>query len=204
MENEKNVGVNGPSGDSDLEAMLKGGEFRTKEGRGPLEKLAKRYHATAVICALFCVLVAVVIGLFPVWQFDIVMGLLFAYSLWAAVTCRKMESKIKSSLAPSGALLAELKRLYRQITKLESIQRYLNLAVWVLGIIGGKMLGYMIGSGEPLGAYMLRPSSLIEMAVAALVLLPAFYLVTRAVTRKYAGAYLDGLKRNIDELEKGN
>ena len=85
----------------------------------------------------------------------------------------------------------------------DPVQR-LGLSMYPLSIIAGKILGHVLGSSEPLDVCLVRGSSLNELVIFSIVLIPSLYFFTKLMAMISYGAHRADLKRNIEKLKAEN
>jgi hypothetical protein len=200
MNIEQNWKRLGEQGDTTLASLLRPGSLSKLNFRHPLEQLKDKLKVSMIIVVLLsCPFIAIMI-FYTAWQLELAMGTIVLNSFWVFYTCYRLRRKISLTISAPRSLLDELKQHYNSLRNLMNIQERVSLFIWPLSIVAGKMLGHLIGSSEPLAVYMLKRSSIFELIIFSIVLVPAFYFFTRQLTKIRYGYHMEELKRNIDEL----
>jgi len=116
-------------------------------------------------------------------------------------SCSRLYRGIKNTLISPRSLLDELKQHYHTLASHQRMSRRLGLVLWPVSILAGLMFGHLLGSDEPLTVFVQQRSTLIELAVGAIVLVPVFFFLTKSMTKAIYEQDLAIIKKYIQELE---
>lgn len=165
----------------------------------PLRLLRRNLTYAAAGCALLELGYGIVLALYPGWPLNLCVIVLLAFTGWGAISALRLRGMIAPPGSPA-ALLQEMQRYHRLITKWMRLQAVVGLFVYPFSIVGGGLFGAFIVSHESFES-LLRDRVLDAILIVLIIaLVPAASVLGRAIGRRVYGRYLDDLKRNIDEL----
>jgi len=190
----KNEGI-----DEDLSLLIRGGVSKLNS-KDPLIKMRQLLLWGSILGLLVAAVYVVIIAMFPLWQVTLCMGVVFIYTLWASFKSMVLFREMYSS-SLEHSLLEELESHYSKLKKWCSIQQEVAVFVYPASATGGFMLGGSAGSGKSIDELMHKPAMIIALLVTLAILVPICFYVTKWLTRKFVGKYIDQLGHNIDALK---
>jgi hypothetical protein len=182
----------------DLSRMF-GAALQKKKTSDPLRILRRNLGYTAAGCSLLEVGYGVVLTLYPGWPLNLCFIVLLVFTGWGVISALRLRGMVAPPASPA-ALLEEMQRYHRLITKWLRLQPVVGIFVYPFSIVGGGLLGAQLVSHESFESLLSDRVLDGILIVLVLTLVPVTSLAGRAMGRRVYGRYLDDLKKNIDEL----
>ncbi len=189
------------SQDDDLSSLLQSSKLSQISSNNPLEKIKRNLRINIIFGTLICLLYVVILFYFQIWQVQLCILVVLAFSIWAMYTAYCQYKKINSTISPGNPVLVELKRHYQSITDWMNTQQRVALFIYPISAAGGFMLGGVSGSGKTVAIFLSKPLVLIALAIALAILVPACWYLTKWMFKYSFGKHMEALKGNIDALE---
>lgn len=189
------------AGDEELSSLLHLGNLSKLPSHNPLQKIKTNLLAHIIWCIALSICYIIVISYFRIWQVQVSMGIVLAFTLWALYEGSKQFKRLNSQVSPAGSLLNELKRHHQSISSWMKVQQQVGLFVYPISAAGGFMLGGVLGSGKSVAAFLSKPSAQIALPICIAVLVPAGYWLAKWMYQHSFGKHLAALQKNITALE---
>jgi hypothetical protein len=165
----------------------------------PMKKLRRKLGYTAATSAFLELGYGILLVIYPAWPVNLCLIVLLVFTGWGVINALHLRGIIAPPDSPA-ALLQEMQRYHRLITKWMRLQPYIGTFVYPFSIVAGGLLGAHVVSQESFES-LLRDRVLDGiLIVLVIVFVPITRLLGRAMRERVYGRYLDDLKRNIDEL----
>ncbi len=116
MSIEKTWGEINDGGDEDLSSLLQPNSLSKRPSNNPLEKIKKNLLINIIWAIVISIGYILIISFFHIWQVQVSLGVVLAFTLWAAYHAWLQYKKISTMVASSGSLLDELKRHHQSIS----------------------------------------------------------------------------------------
>lgn len=202
MNIEKNWNEINGNADDELSSLLKETKLSKLSSSSPLEKIKGALVMNMIWVSAICIGYVFIIAYFHIWQVQVLMGIVLAFSLWGLYSAFIQHKKIKTTAAPGASLLHEMKRHYHSISRWMKLQERIGLFIYPFSAAGGFLFGGVLGSGKTVEAFMGRPSVYITLFITIAVLVPAGYFLAKWMFKKSFGKHLAALGENIKALEE--
>lgn len=201
MNLENNWKEIGEAGDKDLADLLRKSKIDKLHSNHPLHNIKKSLlinmtWGLLIVCGYIVIMVA-----FPIWQVQLCLLVVSAFSLWAVYTAFSLYKSIGDTIMVNNPALDEMKRHYASIYSWMRTQQRVALFIYPVSIAGGFMLGGVLGSTQPVGQFLSKPFVFIALIITIAVLTPLCYLLSRWLFKISFGKHAAQLKENIDALE---
>jgi cation transporter-like permease len=188
-------------GDEDLSSLLHTGTLSKLPSHNPLQKIKSNLLANLIWCVVLSIGYIIIISYFRIWQVQVSLGIVLAFTLWALYEGSVQYKKLNSQVSPAGSLLHELKRHHQSISNWMKVQQQVGLFVYPISAAGGFMLGGVLGSGKSVATFLSKPAAQIALPICIVVLVPAGYYLARWMYKHSFGKHLAALQKNINDLE---
>lgn len=185
--------------DKDLSGMLQPG-FEKNTSKGPLEKLKRNLLVNAYCGVVISIGYILILCFFRFWQLYVTLGLLFVFTVVAAIQAFKLRARMNNT-SHDAPLLQTLESYYASVKGWVSMQEKAGLFIYPFASAGGFMWGGYMGSGLPIGVFMQKPVVYISFIIITAILIPLCYYLARWMNKKAFGQYIQQLKENIDILK---
>ncbi len=173
------------------------------KSNSPLEKIKRNMAINLAWAVVIIAFYGYILFSCNVGIVRVAIGIVAAFSVWAAGTSWKLYRQLNGGIAEPKSLLAELEYHYNNIYKWNRNQQVVALFFYPVSIAGGFLWGGVMGSGKPVEAFMSKPFLWWVLIASIVVLTPLCYLLTQKMFRYGFGKHMDNLKKNIDELKSG-
>ena len=201
LANKNNPGDQPPGEwtNQDLSRLL-GAALQKKPGSNdPMKKLRRNLGYSAATAAGLEVLYGVTLCLYPIWPVNLCLLVLLAFTGWGVFSSLRLRGMVVPPDSPA-ALLQEMLRYKRVISRWLRLQRYIGIVVYPFSIVGGGLLGAYLVGHESMNS-LLRDKVLDTLLVVLVIIfVPCTLLLSRALGHRAYGRYLTDLQKNIDEL----
>ena len=201
MSIEKTWGEINEGEDEDLSSLLQPNSLSKRPSNNPLEKIKKNLLINIIWAIVISIGYILIIGFFHIWQVQLSLGVVLAFTLWAAYHAWLQYKKINTMVASSGSLLDELKRHHQSISNWMKVQQQVALIIYPISAAGGFLLGGVLGSGKPVEVFMSKTVVQIALPACIIILTPAAYYLARWMYNYSFGKHLAALQKNINDLE---
>jgi hypothetical protein len=183
----------------DLSRLL-GAALQKKPGANdPMKKLRRNLGYSAATAAILEVLYGVTLCLYPIWPVNLCLIVLLVFTGWGVFSALRLRGKVAPPDSPV-ALLQEMLRYQRHISRWLRLQQYVGIVVYPFSIVGGGLMGAYLVGNETMDS-LLRDKVLDTLLIVLVILLvPCTLLLGRALGHRAYGRYLTDLQKNIDEL----
>ncbi len=190
--------------DDDLSGLINLARIAKLQSQNPLAKIKRNLLLSLFLGVLICGAYVAIFSYAEYWQVKASLGIVSAFSIWALGTAFQHYRQIPPQLFSSGSLLGELIRQHQSLTNWLHAQSQLALFIYPVSAAGGFMMGGAAGSGKPVSVLMSQPLIWLAMLVVIAILVPVCHQLTKWLTRRSFGRYLDDLQQHIDELAAEN
>ncbi len=201
MSLEKTWGEINDKGDDELSSLLQTGGLPKRSPKNPLETIKKNLLINIAWAIIICIGYILIIGFFHIWQVQLSLTIVLAFTLWAAYHSWLQYKKINTVAPSTGSLLDELKKNHQSFSNWMKLQQQVALIIYPISAAGGFMLGGVLGSGKPVEVLMTKTAVQVAMPVCIVILTPVAYYLARWMYKYSFGKHLDALQKNINDLE---
>jgi hypothetical protein len=186
--------------DEDLTSLLKSSKLIGFTSKNPLEKIKKNLLKNMISVGIICIAYVAIIIFFKIWQVQLLIGVVLLFSTWGGYTAFIQYKNLQTTIS-TASVLDELKRHHNSITVWIKTQQRVALFIYPISAAGGFLLGGVIGSGKSVTFFLSKPSVLIALIIAIIILTPAAHYLAKWMCKSSFGKYLDALQQNIAALE---
>ena len=184
--------------DRDLSLLIEG-PFSAKASKDPIEKIKRSLWINGLLGVVIASAYVVIFFRFPVWQVDVCIGIVLAFTLWGSGKALVLLGKLKRAI-PGNTVLQEMERHYAAVKSFITIQQAVGLVIYPFAVAGGFMIGAAVGAGKSIDLVMHHRSMVIMLVILVVLLVPGCFYLSRWMCHRAFGVYARQLKENIDRL----
>jgi len=200
MELESSWKKVGEGKDDLLSALLAMPLISKLPSKDPLEKIRRAILINACWGLLIGSGYIFVLLRWPAWPIIACLGIGVVF-LFMGVAKTLVLYKDLGKPADGYTLLQEMERHYHAIRRWIHLQQWGNLLLLPFYLTAGVLLGWGLGSGQPIGEIIQKPRFLITLLVLIAVAAPLYWVLAKWMSQKAFGQVADRLKENIDALK---
>jgi hypothetical protein len=183
----------------DLSRLLGAALKKKPVSSDPLTHLRRNLGYSALCTTLLEVFYGVAYYYYPIWPVNLCLIVLLTFTGWGMISALLLRGKVAPANSPA-ALLQEMLRYHRVISRWLRLQQYVGVFVYPFGIVGGGLMGAYLVGNETMDS-LLRDKVLDTLLIVlVIILVPCNFLLGRAIRHRAYGRYLTDLQKNIDEL----
>ena len=187
--------------DEDLSSLISMSKIAHLRSNNPLKKIKSNLFINLFLGLLICCLYIVLIFAFPIWQVQIAILIVLAFSVWVMFISFQLYRNIDSTVSASNSVLHELRKHHQSIIQWMQIQLKAALYIYPISAAGGFLMGGAVGSGKPVEVLIQKPLFIVILIVAVAILTPICHLLTKWMFKISFGKHIKALQKSIDNLE---